>query len=560
MEKKKILFATGTNSPSASGRMASMRTRMAGLFNEDIRFTPIIQTSPIGITSPDFSNCIGVAYTTLPVEKIKEEFKKIEAECGDSSDKRRENIVEMDIDILEYDGIRYHKKDWNRGYIIEMLKQARWLGNEIIKEKNYIMKKTLIILLCFVANMVSAQNFDEFFEDNTLRIDYIFSGDASSQKISLDGLNKSSRWYGKRHNLSTVPVDGNGAIIVKDHSTSEIIYKNSFSTLFQEWLATDEARTTTKAFENVFLIPMPKRAVDVTVELRNNRREVVTSMTHTIEPNDILIRKIGENRTEYKTVIQAADTSNCINIAFVAEGYTEKEMPVFINDVNRSVEALFAHEPFKRRKSAFNIIAVESASEDSGTSVPRLGVWKNTALGSHFDTFYRDRYLTTLHLKKLHDVLAGLPYEHIIILVNTDVYGGGGILNSYNLSAAHHAKTLPVVVHEFGHSFAGLADEYAYENEPIPMYPSDIEPWEPNITTLVCFQSKWKDMVDDKTPIPTPETKEFEKKIGAFEGASYCLKKVYRAMPDCRMRTNENPSFCPVCERAINRLISFYVK
>ena len=322
------------------------------------------------------------------------------------------------------------------------------------------------------------------------------SGNSSSQAISLDQLNQSPRWYGKRSNLSEVPVEGNGAIIVREHSKENIIYKNSFSTLFQEWQTTDEAKTTIKAFENVFLVPMPKDTVDITVELRNNRREVVASMTHVVNPKDILIRHIGEQKTPYETMLQAADTTRCINIAFVAEGYTREEMPIYIEDVKKSIDALFSHEPFKSRKEVFNIIAVEPASEESGTSVPRKGIWKRTALGSHFDTFYTERYLTTLHLKRLHDVLAGLPYEHIIVLVNTEVYGGGGILNSYNLSAAHHAKTLPVVVHEFGHSFAGLADEYAYDNEPIPMYPADIEPWEPNITTLKDFHGQMG--ADDK--------------------------------------------------------------
>ena len=393
-----------------------------------------------------------------------------------------------------------------------------------------------------------------------LRIDYIFSGNSSSQAISLDQLNQSPRWYGKRSNLSEVPVEGNGAIIVREHSKENIIYKNSFSTLFQEWQTTDEAKTTIKAFENVFLVPMPKDTVDITVELRNNRREVVASMTHVVNPKDILIRHIGEHKTPYETMLQAADTTRCINIAFVAEGYTREEMPIYIEDVKKSIDALFSHEPFKSRKEVFNIIAVEPASEESGTSVPRKGIWKRTALGSHFDTFYTERYLTTLHLKRLHDVLAGLPYEHIIVLVNTEVYGGGGILNSYNLSAAHHAKTLPVVVHEFGHSFAGLADEYAYDNEPIPMYPADIEPWEPNITTLKDFHGKWEKMISKKTPVPTPADKKYADAVGVYEGAGYSLNGVYRPMQDCRMRTNENPTFCPVCQKAINNLIDFYVK
>ncbi|MBR4603042.1 MAG: peptidase M64, partial [Prevotella sp.] len=408
------------------------------------------------------------------------------------------------------------------------------------------MRTLAIILMCIVAKVASAQVFDDYFEDKTLRIDYIFSGNSSSQAISLDQLNQSPRWYGKRSNLSEVPVEGNGAIIVREHSKENIIYKNSFSTLFQEWQTTDEAKTTIKAFENVFLVPMPKDTVDITVELRNNRREVVASMTHVVNPKDILIRHIGEHKTPYETMLQAADTTRCINIAFVAEGYTREEMPIYIEDVKKSIDALFSHEPFKNRKEVFNIIAVEPASEESGTSVPRKGIWKRTALGSHFDTFYTERYLTTLHLKRLHDVLAGLPYEHIIVLVNTEVYGGGGILNSYNLSAAHHAKTLPVVVHEFGHSFAGLADEYAYDNEPIPMYPADIEPWEPNITTLKDFHGKWEQMINKKTPVPTPADKKYADAVGVYEGAGYSLNGVYRPMQDCRMRTNENPTFCPV--------------
>ena len=422
------------------------------------------------------------------------------------------------------------------------------------------MRTLAIILMCIVVKAATAQVFDDYFEDKTLRIDYIFSGNSSSQAISLDQLNQSPRWYGKRSNLSEVPVEGNGAIIVREHSKENIIYKNSFSTLFQEWQTTDEAKTTIKAFENVFLVPMPKDTVDITVELRNNRREVVASMTHVVNPKDILIRHIGEHKTPYETMLQAADTTRCINIAFVAEGYTREEMPIYIEDVKKSIDALFSHEPFKSRKEVFNIIAVEPASEDSGTSVPRKGIWKRTALGSHFDTFYTERYLTTLHLKRLHDVLAGLPYEHIIVLVNTEVYGGGGILNSYNLSAAHHAKTLPVVVHEFGHSFAGLADEYAYDNEPIPMYPADIEPWEPNITTLKDFHGKWEQMISKKTPVPTPADKKYADAVGVYEGAGYSLNGVYRPMQDCRMRTNENPTFCPVCQKAINNLIDFYVK
>lgn len=412
------------------------------------------------------------------------------------------------------------------------------------------MKKalTLCVLLLTATVALTAQDFNRYFTDRTLRLDYSFAGNAEKQTISLDELATMPRWYGKRQRLAELPLEGNGQITVRDHRTHEPIYRNSFSTLFQEWLTYDEAKTTSRAFENVFLVPMPKDTVDVTVDLRDNRRQVTTTFTHTVAPTDILIKHIGEHHvTPYITLNQADDTTRCIHIAYVAEGYTQEEMPLFEKDARRAMDALFAHEPFKSLRGRFNVVAVESPSAESGTSTPHNGVWKNTALHSHFDTFYSDRYLTTLHLKDLHDWLAGTPYEHIIVLVNTSEYGGGGILNSYNLAAMHHAQSLPVVVHEFGHSFGGLADEYAYDFEQIPMYPHDVEPWEPNITTRKDFKSKWEDMTGKQG-------------VGLYEGAGYSLKGVYRPCRDCRMRTNENPDFCPVCRRALTRLIDFYTR
>ena len=381
-------------------------------------------------------------------------------------------------------------------------------------------------------------SFNDVFCDSTLRIDYIFAGDAERQDIYVDRLSTMAGWYGKRHRLSDVPVEGNGQITVCSHATGDTLYRHPFSTLFQEWLTYPEAQVTPRSFENVFLVPMPRDTVDITVELRDNRREPTARMTHTVVPGDILIRHIGQHNTPYVTLQRAADTTHCINIAFVAEGYRPEEMDSFVAHAGEAMEALFAHEPFTSRRDRFNIIAVKSPSTDSEASEPAEGVWRRTALGSHFDTFYSSRYLTTLNLKTLHDWLAGTPYEHIIVLVNTDKYGGGGILNSYNLATTRNKYFRPVVVHEFGHSFGGLADEYAYEDEPIPMYPHDVEPWEPNITTMADGKSKWDGPL--------------------FEGAGYSLKGVYRGAESCRMRDNLTPDFCPICQQALIRLIDFY--
>ena len=422
--------------------------------------------------------------------------------------------------------------------------------------------KKVLLAMCIVcgATAASAQNFNDYFEDRTLRIDYDFTGDVNKQEISVIRLNAIPRWYGKRQNLAEVPTAGNGDITVRSKD-GRVIYKTSFSTLFQEGLAYPEAKQVRKSFENVFLLPMPKDTVDVTVELRTSRLDVLVSYTHRVIPSDILIKHIGEKEvTPYKTLMQAADTNKCMHIAYIAEGYRKEDMDDFIAHATEANEALFAHEPFKSLKGRFNVIAVMSESKESGTSVPSKGVWKNTVLGSHFDTFYSDRYLTTLNLRDMHDQLAGTPYEHIIVLVNSETYGGGGIYNSYNLTSTRHKYFKPVVVHEFGHSIAGLGDEYAFEEELIPLYPHDIEPWEPNLTTLVDFHSKWEDLVKKGTKIPTIPTEKNKMEVGVYEGAGYSVKGVYRAFQDCRMRTNQFPEFCPVCKRALTHLIDFYTK
>lgn len=419
------------------------------------------------------------------------------------------------------------------------------------------------ILLC-LAHTCRAQNFDKFFVDKTLRLDYTLSGTDLEQTIALDQLSTFKGWYGKRQRLAEVPVEGYGQIVVRDHRSGDVIFRNSFSTLFQEWQSYPEAKDTRRSFEQVCLMPMPKDTVDVTLQLMNNRRQVSSSFTHTVVPTDILIRRLAEDQTTpYTTIQQAADTSRCIRIAFIAEGYQEGEMNIFLDDAKAATEAIFDYEPFKSMRDRFSIVAVKSPSKDSGTSIPSKGIWLDTALKSNFCTFYSERYLTTLHLKTMHNWLAGIPYEHIIVLVNTSNYGGGGILNFYNLSMTHHPSFKPVVVHEFGHSFAGLGDEYAYEQEEVPMYPHDVEPWEQNITTLVDFNGKWENLIKKGTPIPTPATgkaDELTTKVGVYEGAGYSTKGVYRGTQDCRMRTNESPEFCPVCRQAIRRLIDFYTR
>lgn len=401
----------------------------------------------------------------------------------------------------------------------------------------------------------------------TLRIDYIFSGTDRSQEISLDEMSCFDGWAGRTVNMDKVPVRGNGQISMTDIASGKVLYRQSFSTLFQEWQTTEEATRIRRSFENVFLLPMPSERAVVKVELYDFRGKVSASLKHEVNPSDVLIRKIIRNAAPHKYILRNGTPQECIDVAILAEGYTDEETEIFYEDAEKAVAAILSHEPFASMRDRFNFVAVALPSKDSGVSVPGQGLWKNTALSSHFDTFYMDRYLTTLRLKNLHDSLCGISYEHIVILANTDTYGGGGIFNSYTLTTAHHKAFEPVVVHEFGHSFAGLADEYYYDDQFVEYYYPDCEPWEQNITTLYDFASKWEDMLPRSVAVPSPmpegpiwdETGNGkDSMIGVYEGGGYQSKGVYRPYYDCRMKTNSPKAFCPVCQRAIARIIDFY--
>lgn len=390
--------------------------------------------------------------------------------------------------------------------------------------------------------------FADYFSGQTLRVDYQFFGNNEQQGVVLDGLSNTGVWAGRHHNLDQIPLLGNGQVEMKDEASGKVIYRTSFSSLFLEWISTDEAHQLSRSFEHTVLLPMPLAKTQVTVTLIDAEQKVTAKYVHTVDPADILIAKKHRNPDlDYAYIHKGGSVERSIDVAILAEGYDASERDLFYADAREAAKALFSHEPFASRSGEFNIVAVFTPSRQSGMSVPRLGEWKDTAFDSHFSTFYSDRYLTTTSIKKMHDAIAGVMYEHIIILANTEEYGGGGIYNDYTLTTAHHANFKPVVVHEFGHSFGGLADEYQYGDPGV--YSPKVEPWEPNITNKRNFAAKWQDMIKDKVP-----------GVGIYEGAGYTEKGMFRPADDCRMRTNAADAFCPVCQRALSRLIDFYTK
>ena len=465
-------------------------------------------------------------------------------------------------------------------------------------------KRIFLLALAFVALVETrAQQFDDDFEDRTLRLDYILAGDSHTQDIYFQQAYATPRWAGRRTRLNENLLRGNGQITVREHATDRLLFTHTFSTLFQEWLATEEATMVRKAFETSCNIPFPRQKVDVTLTLTDFHGQPTAQLTHTVDPTDILIRPLGDNGIPHHYIWRGSpissasaptdrqgqrnfqptsrnaddevDISSCIDIAILAEGYTEQQMGKFYDDCHRVVDALFAHEPFTSLKPRFNVVAVAAPSADAGPSVPHLGRWSRTPAHTHYDTFYSDRYLMSQDMHRIYDLLSGVPFEHIIVLVNSDTYGGGGIYNQLTVTTSDHPTFKQVLVHEFGHAYGGLGDEYFYDDGYESMYPADTEPWEPNLTTLVDFPSKWADLLPEGTPVPTPPTSipdhrhirteserqklnEATQRVGVFEGGGYQSKGVYRPAQECRMKINEVEDFCPVCTRSLQRITDFH--
>ena len=420
---------------------------------------------------------------------------------------------------------------------------------------------SILTLLLLVSKLSFASvDFDTYFEHKTLRVDYLLGGNAKEQSIFLQNLKKEPYWGGTTVNMIDTFDYGNFRFKLFDKASGSLIYSRGFGSLFQEWQATAEAKTLNRSYYQVNVMPFPKNTAQFIIEYRNRDGEFVQLFEYEIDPANYFIQEETAMKVKYSKIIGIGEASKSIDIAFVAEGYTQEEMGKFRADVERMAGYVLNVEPFKTYADRFNIYAVESVSEESGTDIPGKHIYKNTVLNSNFYTFDSERYLTTSDLKSMYDIAANVPYDQIFVLINTEKYGGAGIYNYYTSCASDHKLSKEVASHEFGHGFAGLADEYYTDNVSVEdFYNVKVEPWEPNITTLVNFDSKWKSMIEEGLVTPTPRTEEYEGKVGLFEGGGYMSKGIYSPVHDCKMKTNNKDEFCPVCQRACERMIQFTI-
>jgi hypothetical protein len=423
-----------------------------------------------------------------------------------------------------------------------------------------MLKQTISLLLLFLS-VVScpAASYADFFVDKACRVDFCFCGNATQTAVFLDNVKQEPYWGGRRNRLDEDLNLGDFRFKVIDSISNRLVYINGFDALFHEWQSTPEASVTNKSFEQVIQFPFPKKTVVLVIEKRIDFDRWQELFRYVINPDDKLIDKRILRQVPVKIIHQTTTSDKAVDIAVIAEGYTNSETGKFYADAQRLADNLFTHEPFASNKKRANLYAIAVSSEDSGVSVPQDSVWKNTAVDANFYTFYEPRYLTTRRVKRVYDYAAQVPYDAVYILVNTSIYGGGGIFNFYTLVTADNRYTPQVAVHEFGHSFGGLADEYFYDKQDVlaGMYDIRKEPWEPNITTLIHFDKKWQSELPKGTSIPTPPTDQYKTKVGVFEGGGYLTKGMFRSSFDCRMRTNSYPEFCPVCREALERMIRF---
>lgn len=422
------------------------------------------------------------------------------------------------------------------------------------------MKKYIFLsLILFSINSFSQKvDFDTYFTNQTLRLDFIHAGNNKVANIYFDRLKQEPFWGGSHTNLIDTFNYGEYRVLVYDLASNDLIYSRGYATLFQEWRATEEAKNINRSFFESVIVPFPKNEIKVVLEERDELNVFKEIFKLEVTPDDMFIEK--GLKYDFKTfkIIDNGNPAEKVDIVFLAEGYAKDDMKKFKNDAERMMDTLFSYEPFKSHKDKFNVHIVESYSEERGTDIPGKSIWKNTILNTNFYTFGSERYLTTQDYKRVRDVAALAPYDQIYILVNTPKYGGGGIYNYYNLTCADHPAAPQVFVHEFGHGFGGLADEYWTSDVAVQdYYPTNLEPADPNITTLVDFKSKWADMVEKETPVPTPNSDKYKNTVGVFEGGGYVEKGVYRPQQNCMMRALAYP-FCKVCQRSVEKMILFY--
>ncbi len=439
----------------------------------------------------------------------------------------------------------------------------------------------------------------------TLRVDYVHSGTAAEERFSLDALVLEGPWPGRPDGHIDRTDLGRYLVEVRDAQSGTLLFSRGFASIFGEWETTEEAKSLPRAFHESVRFPEPSAPVRVVLKKRASAGPFQEIWSLAVDPRDPQIdRAAPPSSSRVWAVMKNGEPADKVDLLLMGDGYTAAEMETWHADARRLMETLFAVSPFKERRLDFNVWAVDTPSDESGVSRPSDDVHRRSALRANYDAFGSERYVLTFDNKRLREAASVAPYEFIEVVVNERKYGGGGIHNLYATVSSRNAFTPYVFVHEFGHHFAGLADEY-YTSDVAVQNPKNLpEPWEPNATADP-HGGKWRDLIRPGTPRPTPWRKaEFEKEqagvqarrrelrrlrrpeeemealftaersantqllgtgphahaVGAVEGAMYEARGYYRPQADCIMFSRNEVGFCAVCRRTLENVIDAYTK
>jgi hypothetical protein len=448
--------------------------------------------------------------------------------------------------------------------------------------------------------------FDDLFTGATLRFDYVHAGTHDEEHIAPEDVRLEGPWPGSRTRLVDDTNLGKYLFEVVDRATNRAIYSRGFSSIYGEWETTGEARRAWGSFHESARFPEPQGVVQLVLKKRGDDGAFREIFSRELDPQSRFVdRSALAPRGTVLVQFENGPPSEKVDLLVLSSGYTAEQREKFEVDLQRVLIALFGTEPFASRKDDFNVRGIHVPSPEAGISNPRKDVWRDDPLGLSFNAFDSDRYVLTYDNQAVRDVAAQAPYDTMVMLFNDRKYGGGGIYGLWSTTAADSSEAAYLFVHEFGHSFAGLADEYyssqvSYEE----FQPAGVEPWEPNVTILSDPETlKWRSMMEPGTPLPTPwdqaaydkidvayqktraelrarkaseseaealfdqvraatrpmlEGQQHFGEIGAFEGAMYKAKGFYRSEVDCIMFTRNPTWYCRVCRAGIERVIDLY--
>jgi len=446
--------------------------------------------------------------------------------------------------------------------------------------------------------------FEQYFLDKTMRLDFYHSGTASEDQFSIDQVVSDGKWPGSKTRLLDKLELGQYFFEVLDTDTKTTIYSRGFSSLFGEWQTTPDADKNRGTFHESIRFPWPKKPVLVILKKRNPENKFQTIWTTSIDPSSRQVNPSDIMPThKVDVILENGPAAEKVDIVILGDGYSKNEMEKFRSDARRLTDVLLKTEPYKSRKKDLNIRLVETPAEQSGVNKPHPGVFKRTPLSVSYGIFDSERYALTFDNKTVRNVASEVFYDFMVILINEQTYGGGGIYNLYTTVSADNKFADYIMVHELGHHLGALADEYytsavSYEAQKIT-----VEPWEPNVTALLNKKNlKWKSLVKPGTPLPTPWNKEifdrfgykiqkerdslrkakvpekvmedlftrqmqkeneffagekYKDAVGAFEGANYTQYGLYRPQLDCIMYTR-HISFCKVCLKSLENVLDEY--